>query len=168
MRLKTLDLFVLLRNQLFARLDGLNLLKGELNALLWNLRLIEATILIFRAVAIIDPVDEIKEGPQRQDCILGGDTALRVNREISEFVYADEPAPNTLINTLPKRLLMQKRREIIAVRHANGIIDCIDPFNRQLERLATTNRTERRRSRVDLLGLDASISKEVVIPVGTL
>ena len=60
---------------------------------------------------------------------------------------------------------MEQRRKIVTIGHVYGIVDCINPFNRKLKRLATTHSAHGGRCCVNLLRLNASIGKKAVIAV---
>ena len=58
---------------------------------------------------------------------------------------------------------MQKRSQVVLVRHADGRVSGINPFDGELKRLAATHRAHGRRGRKDFLGLNTCVRKQLVI-----
>ncbi len=165
---ESLDLFIFLTEKCFATLDGSYLRRRELKTLFWNLLLVKGSLDILGAVTVINPIGKLKEASKRQNSILRSHNSLGMNGKIAKLINSNELAPNTLVDRLHKCTLVKQRREIIAIRHADGVINGVDPLDGKLERLSAPNRTHGGRSRKNPLGLNTGIGKEAIVAIFTL
>ena len=143
--LELLDLPVLLGDEGPLGLDGRNLRSGEGHALRRDLPLVEGPDFVVRTVAVVDPVDEVEEGAQREHGVRRRDALVGVDGEVAQLVHAEKRPPDALVHALLERILVEQRGEVVLVRHADGRVRRVDPLDGELEGLAAPHRAHRGR-----------------------
>ena len=152
-----LDLSILLVQQAFLFLD----FPGVHRYLFGGDKvLVKGTLLIVRAIAVVNPLHKLKQTAQGSKRIARLNAALGMYRQIAQFDDKRHLAPGVGVNGEAEGRLMNEGLQIVLVGHFHGLVRRIDPLHRQLQRLAAAHRTHGRGRRIDFLGFHAGRSKE--------
>ena len=127
---------------------------------------IKGALHIVRAVAVIPPLDEIKQPPQTEHRIRRRYAVPSMYRQVARLHDAGEHAPHILVHRKTEAFLMQQGLQIVLVGHRDGLVRRIHPLHRQLQRLPTAHRAHGRGGGKHFLGFDGGRGKEGIFRFG--
>ena len=94
-----------------------------------NQCLVELPLFVISAVAIVHPLDELKEALQGSEGITGLHASFCVNSQIAQFDNKRQFAPCVVVYRKTEGRLMNERLQIILVWHLHRLISRIHPFD---------------------------------------
>ena len=158
-----LNLRIFFIQQAFLLLDFLgvhhNLFGG-------NELLVKGALHIVRAVAVVNPLDKLKQAPQSSQRIARLHAALGMYRQIAQFDDKLEFTPSVIVHGKTERRLVDKGLQIVLVGHLHGLVRRIHPLDREFQCLAAAHRAHGWGGSVDFLGFHAGGGKKGVFRFG--
>ena len=130
---------------------------------LGNQLFIKLPLLIVGAIAIVHPLDELKQSLQRSKSIAGLHTTFGMDSQVAQLNDKRQFSPGVVVHSKPEGGFVDQGLEVVLVGHLHGVIGRIDPFDRQFQRLAAANRAHSRSRSIDFLRLNCGWSKQRIL-----
>ena len=154
-----LDFCFLLLQQAFLCLDFLGIHCYLLGG---NQRLVKNALLVIGTIAVVDPLDKLKQPPQRRQGVPRLDIPPGMYSHIAQLCDVAQFLPGVLIHGKTEARLKDQGFQIVFIGHIHGLVSGIHPFDGQLHGLAAAYRAQCRGRGIDLLRLHAGRGKEGV------
>ena len=123
---------------------------------------VKGALLVIIPIAIVNPLDELKQAPQGSQGVPRLHAPLRMHRQVAQLDDEGQLAPGLPVHGLAEALLMDEGLQVVLVGHAHGVVRGVHPPHRQLQRLAAAHGAQGRGGGINLLGFHAGGGKEGV------
>ena len=127
-----------------------------------NQAFVKGTPFIVGTIAVVNPLDELKQAPQRSKGVAFLHAPFRMYRQIAQLDDKGQLAPGVVVHGRTKGGLVDKGLQVVLVGHFHGAVGGIDPLNRQFQRLAAADSAHGRSGGVDFFGFHAGRGEEGV------